>query len=182
MSNVAPATQVYGLLAEFPDQHALTEAAHKTWEAGYRRVDAFSPYPIEELSEVLHMGRSKLPRAVLAGGILGGLSGYSLCYWISVISFPINVGGRPLHSWPAFIVPSFETTILGAALGAVLGMMALNRLPEPYHPLFNVEAFGEATTNRFFLCIEAVDSRFDSNATRAFLAGLGATAVTEVPL
>jgi hypothetical protein len=156
------------------------EAARAAYDAGYRRMDGYSPYPMEELSEALGQHHSPLPRIVLAGGIFGLLLGFGLEYWASVVEYPMNIGGRPFNSWPAFIVPAYETTILFAALGAVLGMLALNGLPEPYHPVFNVPGFALASRDKFFLCIEADDPRFDREGTRAFLAGLGESEVSEV--
>jgi hypothetical protein len=171
---------LYGLLAEFHSPHDVVEAARRVREAGYRRVDGYSPYPIEELSEALEFHRSPLPRLVLAGGILGLLAGWGLEYWSAVIEYPMNIGGRPVNSWPAFIVPAFETTILFAAGTAVFGMLALNGLPQPYHPVFNVPSFALASRDRFFIGIEAKDPKFDLETTKAFLKGLGADAVTEV--
>ena len=177
----APRNRLYGLMAEFHAPADVVAGARAAHEAGYRRVEAYSPYPIEELAEALHLHHSKLPMLVLIGGVVGGLGGYGLQYWASVIEYPMNIGGRPFHSWPAFIVPSFETTILFAALTAVLGMLALNGLPEPYHPVFNVPSFALATRDRFFLAIEARDPRFDEAETRRFLEGLaGVMAVAEV--
>jgi hypothetical protein len=172
----------HGLLAEFATPGALVAAARQAWTCGYRRLDAYSPYPVEELAEALHLGRSRLPRLVLGGGVAGAIAGYALQYWTTVVAYPLNVGGRPLHSWPSFIVPTFETTILFAAGAAVAGLLWLNRLPEPHHPLFNVEAFAGASSNRFFLCIESQDPRYDTARTRELLTGLGALVVTEVPL
>jgi hypothetical protein len=171
---------IYGLLAEFHAPSEVVEAAQRVREAGYRKVDAYSPYPIEELSEALHFHHSPLPKLVLAGGILGLLAGFCLEYWASVIEYPMNIGGRPLNSWPAFIIPAYEPTILFAAATAVLGMLALNGLPEPYHPVFNVPSFVLATRDRFFICIEATDPRFDRRETRSFLTSLGASEVSEV--
>jgi hypothetical protein len=172
---------IYGLMAEFHSPGEVVEAAHRVRGEGYRKVDAYSPYPIEALSEALDFHRSKLPLLVLVGGIVGLLAGYGLQYWAAVIEYPMNIGGRPFHSWPSFIPPAYETTILLAALTAVLGMLALNGLPEPYHPVFNVPHFALASRDRFFLCIEAADPRFDREATRRFLEGLpGATDITEV--
>jgi hypothetical protein len=171
---------IYGLLAEFRAPADVVAAARRVREAGYRKVDAYSPYPIEELSEALHFHHSPLPKLVLGGGILGLLVGFGLEYWASVIEYPMNIGGRPLNSWPAFIIPAYETTILFAAATAVLGMLALNGLPEPYHPVFNVPSFALATRDRFFICIEATDSRFDRLETQNFLASLGASEVSEV--
>jgi hypothetical protein len=168
-------------MAEFHAPADVVAAARAAHEAGYRRLDAYSPYPIEALAEALHVHHSRLPLLVLLGGAVGLVAGYGLQYWASVIEYPMNVGGRPFHSWPAFVVPSFETTILFAALTAVLGMLALNGLPEPYHPVFNVPSFALATRDRFFLCIEATDPRFDQTHTRAFLEGLaGVGPVNEV--
>jgi hypothetical protein len=177
---VKPTTPIYGLMAEFASPTEVVEAAHRVREAGYRRVDGYSPYPLEELGEALHFHHSRLPLLVLLGGIAGAIGGYALQYWVSVIEYPLNIGGKPFHSWPAFIVPTFETTILAAALTAVLGMLALNRLPEPYHPVFNVPSFAMATRDRFFLCIEATDPLFDHDRTRSFLLSVGARAVSEV--
>jgi hypothetical protein len=170
----------YGLMAEFPSAEALIAAAHQVHEAGYQKVDAFTPYPIEALSEALGLPRSKMPLIVLIGGLLGGFGGYMLQFWSQVIRYPMNIGGRPIHSWPSFIVPTFECTILGAALAAVVGMIAINGLPMPYHPVFNVPRFALASRDKFFLVIEAVDPKFDSDATRRFLAGLRATEVSDV--
>jgi hypothetical protein len=156
------------------------EAARKVYEAGFRRIDAYSPYPIEELSEAVAPHHSPLPKMVLGGGILGLLAGIGLEYWASVIEYPMNIGGRPFFSWPAFLVPAYETTILFAAGTAVLGMLALNGLPQPYHPVFNVPGFALASRDKFFVCIEAADPRFDRVKTREFLDGLGATEVSEV--
>ena len=171
---------IYGLLAEFHSADAIVEAAHDVHAAGYRKLDAYTPYPIEELIEALHIGRSRVPRIVLVGGITGLLVGWGLQYWSSVIEYPLNIGGRPLNSWPAFIVPSFETTVLFSALAAVVGMLALSGLPQPYHPVFNVPGFALASQNRFFICVEATDPKFDREGTREFLQGLGAVEVTEV--
>jgi len=171
---------MYGLMAEFRTPADVVAAALRVKEAGYSKVDGYSPYPIEELSEALHFHHSPLPAMVLTGGIVGLLVGIGLEYWASVIEYPLNIGGRPLFSWPAFIPPAFETTILFAAGTAVLGMLALNGLPEPYHPVFNVPGFALATRDKFFLCIEATDPRFDAAGTREFLESLGASQVSEV--
>jgi hypothetical protein len=170
----------YGLMAEFPSAEALIAAAHQVHEAGYQKVDAFTPYPIEAVSEALGLPPSKMPLIVLIGGLLGGFGGYMLQFWSQVIRYPMNIGGRPIHSWPSFIVPTFECTILGASLAAVVGMIAINGLPMPYHPVFNVPRFALASRDKFFLVIEAVDPKFDSDATRRFLAGLSATEVSDV--
>jgi len=171
---------IYGLMAEFNSSDDLIAASHRIYEAGYRKVDAFTPYPIEEVSEALGHHRSKLPGIVLGGGLLGGLGGYFLQYWSQVIVYPMNIGGRPVHSWPAFIVPTFECTILGAALAAVFGMFFLNGLPQPYHPVFNVPRFAMASRDRYFLVVEARDPKFDRDETRRFLSDLNASEVSEV--
>ncbi len=169
--------EVYGLLAEFHSPHEVVEAARRVYEAGFRKVDGYSPYPIEELSEALELHHSPLPKLVLAGGVLGLLAGFGLEYWASVIEYPMNIGGRPSFSWPAFIVPAFETTILFAAGTAVFGMLALNGLPEPYHPVFGAANFALASREKFFICIEATDPKFDRQATKAFLEKIGGLVV-----
>lgn len=174
------AARLYGLMAEFEDPTALVDAARAAREAGFTQLDAYSPFPIEALSEALDLHDRKLPAVVLGGGIVGGLAGYALCYWCSVIDYPLNVGGKPFHSAPAFIVPTFETTILFAAFAAVLGMLALNGLPMPYHPVFNAPRFALASRDRFFLCIEAKDPKFDHDETWAFLTKLGPRVVMDV--
>lgn len=171
---------LYGLMAEFADPASVVEAARKVRAAGYRQVDAYSPYPMEALSEALDYHHSRLPLLVLLGGIAGLVGGFGLQYWASVIEYPMNVGGRPHFSWVSFIPPTFETTILLAALTAVLGMLALNGLPQPYHPVFNVPSFALASKDRFFICIEATDARYDHDETWRFLVSLGARAVSEV--
>jgi len=167
-------------MAEFDNATALVDAATRARLAGYRKLDAYSPIPIEELNEALDIKRTRLPLIVLLGGIIGGLSGFALEYWASGIAYAINVGDRPLNSWPQFIPVTFETTVLGASLAAFIGMWALNRLPQPYHPVFNVDAFGRASTDRFFLVIETADPRFERQATWAFLEGLHPVGVSEV--
>jgi hypothetical protein len=175
-----PRPPIYGVMAEFPSADALVAAAHQVHAAGYEKVDAFTPYPVEAVSEALALPRSKVPLIVLIGGLLGGFGGYMLQYWSQLIVYPMNIGGRPPHSWPAFIVPTFECTILGAALSAVLGMILINGLPQPYHPVFNVPRFALASRDRFFLVIEARDPKFHSDATRRFLTGLNASEVSDV--
>ncbi len=176
----SPKSHLYGLMAEFEDPNALVSAVQQARAEGYRRMDAYSPFPIEELHDALGLPPTRLPLIVLIGGLVGAIAGYSLQYWVSVFENPLNVGGKPLHSWPAFIPITFETTILVAALSAVLGMLALNGLPMPYHPVFNVSRFALASRNRFFLCIEARDPRFDLEATRHFLQTLNPREVSTV--
>jgi hypothetical protein len=171
---------LYGLMAEFESPTDVVAAARRAYEEGYRKMDAFSPFPIEELSEAIGFHRNRLPLIVLIGGILGCVGGFALCYWASVYAYPLNVGGRPLNSWPSFIPVTFETTILLAALSAVFGMLALNGLPQPYHPVFNAPRFELASRNSFFLLIEAKDPHFNLEATRAFLDSLGCREVTDV--
>ncbi len=174
-------TPIYGMMAEFDSPSDLVAAARRTYEAGYQKIDAYSPFPIEELAEAIGFHSNAVPLVVLIGGLIGCLSGYALQYWISVITYPINVGGRPLHSWPAFIVVTFEMTILFAGLAAVLGMLALNGLPMPYHPVFNVPRFAFATKDRFFLMIFSTDLKFNPVDTRRFLEGLSPRSISEVP-
>lgn len=171
---------IYGLMAEFDSPEALLQAARRAFAAGFRRMDAYSPFPVEGLAEAIGFHRSQVPLIVLIGGIVGCLGGFFLQYWAAVIDYPINVGGRPLNSWPSFIPVTFELTILLAALSAFLGVLALNGLPMPYHPVFNVERFELASRNRFFLCIEASDAQFDPERTRQFLGELGALDTYEV--
>ncbi|MDA0747620.1 MAG: DUF3341 domain-containing protein [bacterium] len=172
---------IYGLMAEFETPDSLVHAAQGAYEAGYRKMDAYSPMPIEGLAEAMEPHhKEKLPLLVLLGGLAGCLGGYLMQYWISAIDYPLNVGGRPFHSWPAFIPVTFELTILVAAATAVMGMLALNGLPMPYHPVFNVPQFKLASNNRFFLCIESLDEKFDSEETRKFLESLHSVEVVEV--
>jgi hypothetical protein len=171
---------IYGLMAEFDNPTSLVNAARLAREQGYRKLDAYSPFPIEELSEALHLHKNKLPLIVLLGGIAGGALGYLLQYYVTVVYFPINIAGRPLHSWPAYIIITFEMTILVAAISAVLGLFALCGLPMPYHPTFNVPRFVQASRNRFFLCIEATDPLFDHDKTIDFLETLEPREVSEV--
>ena len=171
---------IYGLMAEFDDVTALVKAAERATAEGYKKVDAYTPFPVHELFDALDAHDKRLPRIVLLAGITGCLAGFGLCYWTQVIAYPLNIGGRPFNSWPSFIPVTFETTILGAALAAVFGMLALNGLPMPYHPVFNAPRFAHASRNRFFLCIEARDPKFDREATQRFLDSLDPRGVSEV--
>jgi hypothetical protein len=168
-------------MAEFETPTELVIATRTAYAEGYRKIEAYSPFPVEELSEAVGFGYSRMPLVVLAGGCLGLITALLLQYWISALSYPINVGGRPLASWPSFIIVTFEMTILGASLFAIFGMLALNGLPMPYHPVFHVERFAFATKDRFFLCIEAADPQFDRNITERFLESLQPKAISEIP-
>jgi hypothetical protein len=171
---------VYGVMAEFDTPSALVRATEAAVAKGYRKLDAYSPFPIEELNEALHLHRNKLPLIVLCGGLCGGLLGYLLQYFITVIYYPINIAGRPLHSWPSYIIITFELTILLGSISAVGGLFALCGLPMPYHPVFNVPRFALASKDRFFLCIESVDPLFDRMQTTQFLETLEPKEVSEV--
>lgn len=160
---------LYGLLAEFDDPQALLDATKQAHRAGYTRVEAYTPFAVDEVAKELGQGRGWIPLIVLLGGLIGGGGGFFMQWYMMAVSYPFNIGGRPLWSWPAFIPITFELTVLGAALFGALGMLAINRLPQPYHPVFNVERFGLASQNRFFLCIEECDPRFKVEETRAFL-------------
>ncbi len=172
--------EIYGLMAEFDDADRLIDAAAKAREAGYRQMDGYSPIPVHGLYEAMGRKRTILPSIVLLGAILGGLGGFMLQYWVSVIEYPLNIGGRPYFSWPSFFPVTFECSILGAALATLIGLLGLNRLPEPYHPVFNAKGFERATDDRFFLCIESGDEKFDRAETRRFLDGLKPLSVSEV--
>ena len=180
MSHTAPEPATLGLMAEFDNPSALVAAATTARLAGFRKMDAYSPIPIEELNDAMDFNRTRLPLLVLLGGIAGGIGGYGLEWWSSVIEYPMNIGGRPFHSWPHFIPVTFETTVLGAALTCFVGMWALNGLPQPFHPVFNVPAFERASRDRFFLVIETADPRFDRGGTQQFLEGLHPIGVSEV--
>jgi hypothetical protein len=170
---------IYGLAAEFEDVTQLFHAAEEAYAKGYRKMDGYTPFPVEGLAKALGK-TNRIPLLVLLGGVLGGCSGYFMEWFASVISYPINVGGRPLHSWPAFIPITFELTILGASLTAFFFSLGLSGLPKPYHPMFNLHEFEGASQNRFFLCIETDDTLFDLQETRAFLDSLDPLLVKEV--
>jgi hypothetical protein len=171
---------LYGLMAEFDTPDALLQAARRAFEQGYRRMDAYTPFPVEGMAEAIGFSSSRVALVVLIGGIVGCLGGFYLQYWVHVIDYPLIIGGRPLNSWPAFVPVTFELTILVAALAAFFGVLALNGLPMPYHPVFNVEQFELASRNRFFLCIEAADPKFDLENTRSFLEELSSRGVYDV--
>jgi hypothetical protein len=173
-------SQLFGVMGEFSTPEDLLAATKKAREAGYKHVEAYTPFPVEGLSEAVGFRWTAVPLITLIGGIGGGLTGFGLQYWVAAITYPLNIGGRPLNSWPAFIPVTFELTVLGASIFAVFGMLALNKLPQPYHPVFNVERFGQASTDKFFLCIEARDAKFDLVETSKFLQSLHAQHVNEV--
>jgi Protein of unknown function (DUF3341) len=171
---------IYGLMAEFTTPEQLLDAARQTHDAGFRRIDAFAPFPIEGLAHAVGFHRTRLPLVVLVAGMLGSAAGFSMQYYAAAVSYPVNVGGRPMNSWPAFIPVTFEMTILFAAAAAVFGMLAMNGLPTPYHPVFNVPRFALASRDRFFLCIKARDPMFDLELTRKFMMTLNPREVTEI--
>src|SRR5438045_2375526 len=176
--NVFP---MWGLLAEFRSPADVAGATRRAREAGYRRMDAYAPIGVQAVSDELGFHSTRVPLVCLLGGILGGLGGFFLQYWINVLNFPLNIAGKPLNSWPAFIVVTFECTILGASLAAFLGMLALNGLPQPYHPVFNVPRFAFASKDRFFLIIFSSDPKYEPAETRRFLEGLNPRSIAEVP-
>jgi len=178
MSRPAP---IYGLVAEYSQPADVVAAARAAREQGYTRLDGYSPYPLEELAEALRIHRTGMPLVMLIGGIVGCIGGFLMQYYAACIGYPVNVGGRPLNSWPAFIPVTFELTVLVSALAGVFGLLGLCGLPTPYHPLFHVPQFARATQDHFFLCIERRDPRFDLDRTREFLRGTGALTVEEVP-
>jgi hypothetical protein len=172
---------LFGLLAEFDSPDKLVHATKRTHAAGYRKINAYTPYPVEGLDDALDLHQTYVAPIVLAGGVLGAITGFALQYYASTYAYPINVGGRPFNTWPMFIPIVFEMTILFAGLSAVFGMLALNGLPMPYHPVFNVPHFALATRDRFFLVVETADPKFDKEETRHFLQSLGPTEVSDVP-
>jgi len=173
-------TGIYGVMAEFDNPTDLVRAANAANAQGYRKMDAYTPYPVEELHHALHLHRNKLPLIVLLGGICGGLTGFLLQVYITVYNFPTNIAGRPLFSWPMYIVITFELTVLFASASATFGLLALCGFPRPYHPVFNVPRFSLATRDGFFLCIEAEDPLFELDKTKTFLTGLDPKEVSEV--
>ena len=172
---------LYGVIAEFHDPQTLLDAAHAVRKEGYTDVDAFSPFPIHGLAEAVGFHKSRLSAIVLTMGILGGIGGFMMCWYANVISYPLNIGGKPYNSWPAWIPITFECAILLAAFGAVFGMLALNGLPMPYHPVFNVRRFDSASRDKFFLVIQARDPKFRQEEARRFLESLKPREVTDVP-
>ena len=173
-------TRIYGIMAEFDSASDLVAAARKTHESGYQKIDAYSPFPVEELSEAIGFHTNRVALVTLIGAITGGISGYLMQYWMNAVNYPVIVGGKPPHSWPAFIPITFEMTILFGGISAVLGMLALNGLPMPYHPVFNVPRFAMATKDRFFLIVFSTDLKYSPAGTRQFLESLGPRSISEV--
>ena len=178
MTRTSPA--LHGVMAEFDSAQEVVDAARQTMAHGFTKVEAYSPVPIEELNDIIHKTRTILPKLVLGGGLAGMAAGFGLQYWASVIAYPMNIGGRPQASWATFIIPSYELTILFAALTALIGMIVLCGLPQPYHAVFNVDRFAMASSDKFFLVVESVDPKFDRQATSEFLRSTGAKGVYDV--
>src|SRR5438128_9462477 len=174
-------TRTYGLMAAVDELNAAIVAAQNAYGAGYRKMDAYAPFPVEELSEAIGFHKNGVALVCLVGGLLGCFGAFALQWWINTISYPINIGGRPLNSWPSFIIVTFEMTILFSGLSAVFGMLALNGLPMPYHPVFNVPRFEFASRDRFFIVIFSSDRNYDATRTRQFLEGLNPISVAQVP-
>jgi hypothetical protein len=172
---------LFGTMAEFDSAQACVDAARRISAEGYTEFDSYTPVPVEELNLIIHVKRTRLPLATLIGGLTGMATGFGLQYWVSAVDYPLNVGGRPFASWPAFVIPSYELTILFSALTATLFMIIANGLPQPYHPVFNVPRFSMASSDKFFLVVEATDPKFDQEGTARFLRGLGAKGVYDVP-
>jgi hypothetical protein len=173
---------IHGLMAEFRTAEEILQATRRAWQEGYRNMDAYTPYPVEGLAAELGLPRTRVPFVVLMGGLVGAAAGFFMQYWAMAVDYPINVGGRPYNSWPVFIPVAFEMMVLVASFAALFGMLFLNGLPQPYHPVFNVPRFARATQDRFFLCIEATDPKFDRQRTEDFLIALQPDGkVMEVP-
>jgi hypothetical protein len=171
---------LYGLLGEFPDAQTLVNATRAARDVGWREIEAFTPFPVEEVWQALPPRKDRIPLITLCGGVLGGAGGYFMQWYSAVVSYPINVGGRPLNAWPSFIPITFEMTVLGAALAGFFGLLALNRLPRLRHPLFGAPHFDCASRSRFFLCLRARDARFETSEARSLLERHGAREIVEV--
>ena len=181
-SGVALHPPLHGLMAAFDTPEALLDAARRTTDEGYRNIDAYTPMPVEGLADAIGFRSNAVPRLVFVCGLAGAAGGFGLMWWITVIAFPHIVAGRPLNSWPAYIPITFECMVLLASLSAVIGMLAMNKLPQPYHPVFNVPLFARASRDLFFLCVEATDPKFDPASTRAFLERLNPREVHDVAM
>jgi hypothetical protein len=181
MHTTQPVNATYGVMAEFDSAQAIVDATRRTVQEGFTKVEAYTPVPIEELNDIIHKKRTILPKLSLLGGLTGMATGFALQYWASVIEYPFLVGGRPYASWPAFVIPSYELTILFSALATAGGMIALNGLPQPYHPVFNTPRFSLASSDKFFLVVETTDAKYDSDKTPRFLQEIGAKGVYDVP-
>jgi hypothetical protein len=173
-------TKLYGLMAEFDEPEPLLEAARRAHAEGYRHMDAYTPMPVEGLAEAIGFRNSAVQQIVFVLGLLGATGGFMLCWWMTVVAYPHNVAGRPLNSWPAYVPITFESMVLVSCVGALIVMLGLNGLPQPYHPVFNVARFEHASRDKFFLCIEATDPKFDPQATKEFLEQLDTQGVMEV--
>ncbi|HLW64182.1 MAG TPA: DUF3341 domain-containing protein [Gemmataceae bacterium] len=173
---------IYGLLAEFTTAEEILRAARSVRLQGYRSVEAYTPYAVDGLAEELGMKHSQVQFVVLVAGLIGAGVGFFMMYWTMAVDYPFDVGGRPLNSWPVFLPIAFEVMVLVASFAALLSMLYLNGLPRFHRPIFYVPQFARATQDRFFLCIEATDPRFEREATGQFLAGLRPVEVVEVPL
>ena len=171
----------YGFIAQFPDAEQLVDAVRAARREGYERMDAYTPYAIDGLADELRNRDDRVPWIVFICGVTGASLGFLLQYYVTCVDFPMNIGGRPNFSWPSYIPITFECGVLLASFGALIGMLMLNGLPRPHHPLFNVPAFDEVTNDKFFLCIEAEDAKFSKQDTRQFLQNLGSELVEEVP-
>jgi hypothetical protein len=180
MEAVTNRSDIYGIAAEFLNEEQIVAAAKQVHAAGYRKVEGYSPLPVHGLAEALEFKDSRVAWIIFICGLLGCAGGFYLQYWINVVDYPLNVGGRPFDSWPQFIPVTFECTILASAFGAVIGMLALNGLPRPHHPIFGARRFALASQDRFFLCVEATDPMFDREGTAQFLRDLGPQQVCEV--
>jgi hypothetical protein len=172
--------KIYGLMAEFDTPDALLAAVRKARSAGYRRMDAYTPFPIEGLDEAMALPPSPLPWIMLAGAIAGALTGYFMQVISTTVAMTLNIGGRPLLSWPAYIPITFELMVLFGAFAGLGGLFFLDGLPQPYHPVFNVPGFERASEDRYFLAVEGRDLLFDRISTRQFLQDIGSIKVTEV--
>ncbi len=182
MSESTRQNTMYGLMAEFDSAEELVKSARTASEAGYRELDAYAPFPVEGLAEAVGFPKTRLPMITLIGGFIGCFGGFFLQVYPNVFGYPLNIGGKPYYSWPSFIPITFELTVLCAAVSCVFGMLILDGLPTPYHPVFNVSRFELASRTKFFLCIKARDKKFDRERTKEFLQSLSPKGVSEVPV